>query len=91
MPANSVLYTPSHKVPGFAVIFLNGPAPVGLRTSPLPVALWVPSQGDAGNIMAAFPQGTAESSRFSCPYFKVRLTSYSPHVCVNYFLGLPDI
>jgi hypothetical protein len=84
LPVNSILCIPSRNVPGFAVFFLYSPAP-----SPLPIILWVPSQGCAGNLIIAFPQCMAEPSKFSSP--DIRLTSYSPHLHVSYFLRPPDL
>lgn len=64
----SILYIPSHNVPGFAVFFLNSPAPVGLWPSLFPIALWVPSQGGAVDLVVAF--------RVSFPDFKVNTVSH---------------
>jgi hypothetical protein len=82
------LCIPSHYFPESAVVLLYASAPVGLWPSPFSIALWVPNQVGAGNLILTFPQGMAEASKFSSHHFKVniRLTSYSPQLCVGYFL-----
>jgi hypothetical protein len=65
-PVDYILCIPSHNGPKFAIFFPFSPVPVGLRPSPLPIALWVPSQGGVGDLTVAFHQGMAKP--FKCSY-----------------------
>jgi hypothetical protein len=74
-PVDSFLCVPSRNVPGLAIIFLYAVAPLFLWPFPLPTALWVPSQGGAVDLIIAFSQDMAESSKSSSsPNSKVNIT-----------------
>ena len=73
-PVDSLSCVPSHNVPGLAIIFLYALVPLFLWPFPLPTALWVPSQGGAVDLIVAFSQDMAESSKSSSSNSKVNIT-----------------